>query len=149
MKRLAAAAALCAIVAGCGSGFDGAALRTRVEARFRQAGVTVHQYCGFYGCGGDDDVLAPDDKATYGDFAVHVVANAHGFRVAEATAHTPGPGGVLWDDVSGKFAQTRLYTAYKRYGPHLELQYTTTRRTTAQPHWQQLDAIMRGLQQPG
>ncbi len=146
MKQFASAAALCAIVAGCGSGFDSAALRKRVEARFRQADVTLHEYCGFYGCGGDDDVLAPGGESPYGDFAVHVIANAHGFQVAEATAHTPGPGGVRWDDISGEYAQTRLYTVYKRYGPHLELQYTTAQRTTAQPHWQQLDAIMRSLQ---
>jgi hypothetical protein len=43
-------------------------------------------------------VLAPDSRATFDDFAVHVVKNRHGFEAAEASASKPDANGIRWDD---------------------------------------------------
>jgi hypothetical protein len=137
-----------ALTAGCGGGGGSSgddSLRAKVEARFKQAGVSLYEVTGVFGPGGDDMELAPKSRLTFGDFAVHIVRNAHGFQIAEATAGPPDTNGVRWDDTLATH-NPPYYTSFKRYGKALELQWSTERRSTDEAHWRQLDAIMHELQ---
>lgn len=146
MARSVATLLVLALVAGCGgssSSSDTGSLRKKVEARFAQEGVRLYEAPGFYGPG-DDLQLAPGSRATFGDFVVHVVKNAHGFEVAEAGAGQPDADGIRWDDALAQH-NPPYFTSLKRYGDSLELQWSTQKRSTDQPQWHRLDAIMREL----
>ena len=138
-----AVAACAAAIAGCGSDSGQSGLRDRVTERFAQAGVKLHDASGMFGPG-DDIALAPDSRARFGDFVVHLPQNGHGFEIAEASAGPPGADGIRWDDTLATH-QPPYFTSFKRYGDALELQWSTERRSVDSPKWRRLDAILRSL----
>jgi hypothetical protein len=132
-----------ALVAGCGAGHANGGLQDRAIARFKQAGVSLHEQSGFY-AGGDDIQLVPDSRQKLGDFVVHILKSTDGFAIAEGSAGAPGSDGIRWDDTLANH-RPPYYTSFKRYGPSLELQWSSGHRSTRQPQWQQLDAILTQL----
>jgi hypothetical protein len=151
LRRLPTAAVLLALlVSGCGGddgggGSGGGDLRERVEARFAQEGVALYESVGFYGGGGPDVVLAPEDRRGYlGDFVVHVLDGDEGFEVASAGSEPADADGVHWTNSSAS-ASNPAFIAVKRYGEDLALQMTFGEQSIDDPEWEQLDAIMREL----
>ncbi len=132
-----------ALLAACGGGHGSSGLRDRTIARFKQAGVSLHEQGGLY-AGGDDTQLVPDSRHKFGDFVVHILKRTHGFAIAEGSAGPPGSDGVRWDDTLANH-RPPYYTSFKRYGPSLELQSSSGVRSTRQAQWQQLDAILSQL----
>ena len=144
MTRRLALVCIVAFVAGCGGGGGGSGdLRKRVESSFAKQGVVLHEAGGFYE-GGPDLGLAPDSRAKFGDFVVHIEKDPSGFAVNEQTASAPDADGIRWDDTLADH-NPPYYTAYKRYGDKLELQWSTEKRSIDDPHFRALDAIMREL----
>ena len=148
LGSLALTVILATMLAACGGGGTGGnegslSLSDRVIERFKQAGVSLHEVTGLY-AGGDDTQLAPDSRAKFGDFVVHVVKNASGFSSAEAGAGQAGADAIRWDDALANH-RPPYFTSFKRYGSSLELQWSSGSRSTNQPQWHQLDAIIRQI----
>jgi hypothetical protein len=143
MRRSLALVAV--LVAGCGSGGGGGSedLRGKVETRFAKEGVKLHELSGFYS-GGPEVSLAPDSRAKFGDFVVHIIKDPSGFAVQEQTASAPDKDGIRWDDTLATH-EPPYFTSYTRYGDKLELQWSSGRRSTDSADWKALDAIMKEL----
>jgi hypothetical protein len=147
MTRIAMLVLLAATLASCGGdegGGDTGDLRAKVEKRFTVEGVKLNEVGGFYE-GGPDLGLAPQSRAKFGDFVVHIEKDASGFDVNEQSTSEPDANGIRWDDALADH-NPPYYTAYKRYGDALELQWSSEQRNIDDPHWRALDAIMRELQ---
>ena len=86
----------------------------------------------------------PDSRQKFGDFVIHILKSTHGFAIAEGSAGAPGSDGIRWDDTLANH-RPPYYTSFKRYGPSLELQWSSEHRSTRQAQWLQLDAILHQL----
>jgi hypothetical protein len=127
---------------GCGGGGSGDRV-SKAKGAFAAKGVPLHEVDGMFGQGNDIQ-LAPDSRARYGDFVVHVMKSEDGFRSAEETAGRPDAAGIRWDDTLANH-NPPYFTALKRFGSDLELQWSSERRSVDQPQWRALDTIVSGL----